>query len=274
MNFVLEVCCGQESTKLSVGFKNSKRMEAIFANPGLDLISTKIVQYLDYCGLTTLSQVSHAFKTFIDSDRSVWKSHVKRLKEIELFPFELWHPICEIVLEMETFEIHQFVDIFQDYLDFGKISGGYDQDIIEFLEASYDYESITFLVKIIEKVNINVAYEIAVELREADVIKSLTFEDININAQDGEGVTLLMLACTKGSYEVVQYMLSNENIDVNVKNVYGNTALDCAQFYKHTSIMELIVHHKLLRDPKGSYKFSSAMEEFGPSFFFKCLNEM
>lgn len=46
-----------------------------------------------------------------------------------------------------------------------------------------------------------------------------------INSKNDEGETLLMLSCKKGDYETVNILLKNKNIDVNLQDNKGYTAL-------------------------------------------------
>ena len=258
-------------TDVSVYFQNSKRMEEIFSNPGLDLISAKIVQNLDYKSLIQLSKVSQSMKTFIENERTVWILQVQRLMKIEIFPFQLWHPMCDIVCKMDTLEIIRFVDMIQEFVDFKEVTKvpnfhktvelEEDLDIIKFLEDSYEYESIKFLMKILEKVEPLTAYWISLDLDDPQVIKSFNLEAEDIENMDeiflqGYDVTLLMRACINGKFEIVRYLLTL-GTDVDVENSHGNTALDFACELRHSEIVNLLV-----------------LEDLFTTFVFKCLDRM
>ena len=61
------------------------------------------------------------------------------------------------------------------------------------------------------------------------VIKYFLDEGINVNEKDFFGYTMLMYAAEAGNARVVRLLLDQPNIDINIQNDDGETALDCAE---------------------------------------------
>ncbi|XP_006749301.1 histone-lysine N-methyltransferase EHMT1 [Leptonychotes weddellii] len=59
--------------------------------------------------------------------------------------------------------------------------------------------------------------------------------------QDAEGSTCLHLAAKKGHYDVVQYLLSNGQMDVNCQDDGGWTPMIWATEYKHVELVKLLL---------------------------------
>ena len=73
-----------------------------------------------------------------------------------------------------------------------------------------------------------------------EVVKLLLKENADVNIQDKNGVTALMLASLNGHTHVVELLLK-ENADVNIKNKQGMTALNLASLKGHTHVVELLL---------------------------------
>ena len=72
-----------------------------------------------------------------------------------------------------------------------------------------------------------------------DVIKKIMAKNININIQDDVGNTALILASMEGHIEVVKLLLK-ENADKHIVNKYGNDALFYAKKSSHKEIIKLL----------------------------------
>jgi len=60
-------------------------------------------------------------------------------------------------------------------------------------------------------------------------IKSFLDQGVNVNEKDVFGYTMLMYAAEAGNARVVRLLLDQPNIDINIQNDDGETALDCAE---------------------------------------------
>ena len=69
-------------------------------------------------------------------------------------------------------------------------------------------------------------------------LESLPIE-INIDAQDDNGLTPLMCATRNGHLNVVQYLIK-EGANPNIKNNEGKTALDLAEENRHEEVAEFL----------------------------------
>lgn len=72
-----------------------------------------------------------------------------------------------------------------------------------------------------------------------DIIKKIISKNININIQDDVGNTALILACMEGHIKVVE-LLIKENADKSIVNKYGNNALFYAKQKNYNNIIKLL----------------------------------
>ena len=87
-----------------------------------------------------------------------------------------------------------------------------------------------------------------------EIVNELLIYHANVNAQNKEGCTALILASLNGHYEIV-IELTKFNVDVNVQKESGGTALMGASLQGHERIIkELLNHHAdvNLQDSAGS----------------------
>lgn len=75
----------------------------------------------------------------------------------------------------------------------------------------------------------------AVELGDLDSVKLYWTENININYQDLNGMTLLMYASSYGFEDIVEFLLSF-NPDIELQNKEQKTALDMANKNGHKTV--------------------------------------
>ena len=91
----------------------------------------------------------------------------------------------------------------------------------------------------------NTALMLASEGGHYHVVKLLLLnKDLNINIQDNNGVTALMFASGNGHHQIVELLLSKDP-DINIQNNDGWTALMAACHFGHHQVVELL----LSKDP-------------------------
>jgi ankyrin repeat protein len=100
----------------------------------------------------------------------------------------------------------------------------------------------TFVMSV--QVQRNVNMDIWVGAKEGDVnaVKALIRRGIDINAEDKDGDTALMIAAYYGHAGVVKALL-DAGADANKKHRYGGTALMSAAFKGHIEIVKLLLIH-------------------------------
>ena len=69
-----------------------------------------------------------------------------------------------------------------------------------------------------------------------------------------------MVACHKGRKDVVKLLLDNSDIDLNVEDYAGRTALTIASQRGHQDIVQLLNH-------KAQVKFTAEVQHFFFNFF-------
>lgn len=62
----------------------------------------------------------------------------------------------------------------------------------------------------------------------AENVKIKIVEGVDVNEKTKDGMTVLMYACVLGYVNVVTYLLSLKNIDINMKDNNGKNAIDYA----------------------------------------------
>lgn len=65
----------------------------------------------------------------------------------------------------------------------------------------------------------------AVKAGDSDLVKQLLYSPIDVNAQDEYGLTALHVAVTFGLDDIVSVLLEHPDIDINSKDLHGNTPL-------------------------------------------------
>ena len=78
----------------------------------------------------------------------------------------------------------------------------------------------------------------------AEVVEYLIGKGININIQDKDKWSPLLIASINNSLEVIKLLLQQPNIDVNLRNSHLSTALIIASKYGHINVVELLLQHE------------------------------
>lgn len=115
------------------------------------------------------------------------------------------------------------------------------------IAVEFDHEDA--MNKLIENgADINVAFGIAVQEGYVDAVKKLVDrEDIEINAQDEDGLTVLMYAMYEeddSDTEIIRALLKRKDIDVNVQDNRGWTALMHALYDKNDKFAKELLKHE------------------------------
>ena len=85
----------------------------------------------------------------------------------------------------------------------------------------------------------------------AIVRELLQKEGLNVNVQDKDGRTALMWACINGREYMVQWILYTQGIDMNLRDKNNRTAFMWASMYKHGRCTELIKRRVLLQNTQN-----------------------
>ena len=73
------------------------------------------------------------------------------------------------------------------------------------------------------------------------LLKHYESEDIDLNARNEYGQTAFISACLKGHKDVVKLLLDNSDIDLNVRNNHGFNAFALACYSGHKDVVELLL---------------------------------
>lgn len=91
-------------------------------------------------------------------------------------------------------------------------------------------------------------------------------DDINVNLQNGIGYTALMYASHRKYYKIVKMLLNRKDIDVNIRDRDKNTALYIASKHNLVNIVELLLKNENIDinlNNRYGYTPLSTVTEFG-----------
>ncbi|XP_046559443.1 histone-lysine N-methyltransferase EHMT2-like [Haliotis rubra] len=74
-----------------------------------------------------------------------------------------------------------------------------------------------------------------------DVVKLLVSQDADVSLVDDDGNKILHWACLGGDRKTVEFVLSLDGVDINVRNNNGQTAADVARGRPHHQLSDLLV---------------------------------
>lgn len=126
-------------------------------------------------------------------------------------------------------------------------SAGYN--ILHLSVFSRDYEICKEIIKYINNINIKcntgeTALHIAINLKEFEIAKLLIDNDINIDAQDfSHEFTAIHYAASTGQNKIIEYLIM-KNANINIQDIYGNTALHYAIIEDNFDVINLLINNK------------------------------
>ena len=248
-------------------------MEQIISNPAFDHISETFVQYLDYQSLKSLEFVSQDFNSFVDTSKTIWFNQLKSVQK--MFQDET---LIQMSVQLENSEIKRikkFIELVQNCAENTGNSMLEFQDLCDFCETQSDFQSLAFLLVLLQSINYEDAFWIACEYERIEFALSMNIQNIDINKTTEDGKTPLMLACAEGLTKSVEFLLGLPRIKVNAKNVDSLTALDIANQNGHYGVVNLIVS-KLMNEDNTKVNVFDCMSPVNDSksFVFDVLNEM
>ena len=114
---------------------------------------------------------------------------------------------------------------------------------IDFLTKKYIIESGFFFdVKTFKsKLDNNTPLIIAAEYNDFEILKLLIKHGANVNSKEIEGNSPLWIASHGGHYEIVDYLLKQEDIDINTRDILGKTSLWIAVACKRLKVVQLLL---------------------------------
>ena len=98
----------------------------------------------------------------------------------------------------------------------------------------------------------------------------LSDHNINVNMVDDFNNTVLMLACREGKTEIVDHLLMHQDIDVKMTDANNNTLLMLAFDKEKTEVFDLLIRHP---DIDFNQEFDNIPDETKNSFFVAACRE-
>ena len=247
-------------------------MDQIISNPAFDHISEMFVQYLDYQSLKSIEFVSQDFNSFVNSSKTIWFNQLKKVQK--MFQDE---SLTQMSVELENSEIQRikkFVELIQNCAENTGNSTFEFQDLCDFCETQSDFQSLEFLLELLQSINYDDAFWIACEYERIEFARSMNIQSIDINKTTEDGMTPLMLACAEGLAKSAEFLLGLPGIKVNAKNGDNLTALDIANQNGHFEIVNSIVSLLMNEEIKVNVFDCISPGNDSKSFVFDVLNEM
>lgn len=84
----------------------------------------------------------------------------------------------------------------------------------------------------------------ALTSNDIELVKELLAKGVDVNAQDEDGYTPLIIACRKGRTEIIKLLLKHKDIDFNTQGRDKETALMKACIYNHVDAAKLLLERK------------------------------
>ena len=228
----------------------------IIANPGFNLVTSKIFEFLDFESLTSSTRVSLDMKYFVDNQKILWINQVKILKKSKfVMKNSAWDSICDLFLDskLKTSEIQRFVRIFQNFLK----NQESELDLLEFYKNQDDFSSVQFLLKYFGKIYPEDIFSLAITYGNLDIVKTVNLQ----NVSNCELTDAFMISCMEGNLSLVSFLLKLPDVDFNARDEYGATALIHACENGHFDVVEL-----LLNSPKMTIE----LEDIGVAMRLAC----
>ena len=98
-------------------------------------------------------------------------------------------------------------------------------------------------------------------IRNKDIegVRKAIEEGVDVNIQNKDGYTALMIASERGYFEIVK-LLIEKKAKLDIQNEYGCTALKFASIYNWIDIAEFLIEKKAKLDIQNEYGWTLLME--------------
>lgn len=73
------------------------------------------------------------------------------------------------------------------------------------------------------------------------LVKVLEADDVEVNLEDGRGLTPLTSAAMGGNPNIVRLFLDSDRVDINLRDGRGQTALSCAAMHGHKDVVKMLI---------------------------------
>ncbi|NXG22043.1 KANK4 protein, partial [Grallaria varia] len=128
---------------------------------------------------------------------------------------------------------------------------GYTAVMLTPLAAAETRQDMEVVMRLLREGNVNLksaqggqtALMLGVSHERDDMVRALLSCRADVNAQDEEGTTALMVACRQGSTDIVRLLLAQPGCQVTLTDKSGNSALSLAQGAAHGDIAALLRAH-------------------------------
>ena len=113
---------------------------------------------------------------------------------------------------------------------------------MKFLKLSIAFFILIFSYNIANANTIDTDLFKAATIGNKELVESLIQQGADVNAQNKEGATALMLAAGKGNKDIAELLIQH-GANVNIRSNENVSALDLALYFKHYDIADLLQKH-------------------------------
>lgn len=234
-----------------------------------DLIDSEFdLDNIDRCGKTALlwavsKNKPESVKMLLEagSNPNIFSYHDDNPLFISIYERNL--EILNILLQNNNINIHLknskghnalHIAIYNGFFDAIKllVTSGIDVNIKDnngniAILMTYDHDIIMYLLKYSINIDINMKDDDnknilfhTIQYNYYDIVQEILSRDIDINATNNYENTALITAVYMNSINIVKILLNVTNIDLNIKNIFGLSALDIALQRDKTEIIVLL----------------------------------
>ena len=241
----------EETTQLQLFVQAIKHIPLLQPPVTTTRTSTMIIKFHEQWQQKNVAHL-HKFLNYSCSEETCFLNHIIIEEEGLSCVCKFVVPKCQldslIVIAIDQREFMYQVGVYEVYIgDLPILIEDYNHSfsfryVLQRSIETENHKLVSFLMEIDVSLQTNNNIHETARNGNIDAVEFLLKEDVDINIQDENGETALMLASKNGHIQVVELLLK-EHADINIQNQDGHTAIMLAIENVLTQIMELQGEH-------------------------------
>ena len=248
-DYISMVKAFEETTQLQLFVQAIKHIPLLQPPVTTTRTCTMIIKFHEQWQQKNVAHV-HKFFNYSFSKEINFLNHIVIEEEGSSCVCKLVVPKCQldslVAIAVEKREFMYQVGVYEVYIgDLPILIEDYNHNfsfshVLKNTIEAEDYILASFLMEIDVSRNVNNSIHEAARDGNIDAVEVLLKKDVDINIQDENGVTALMLASQNGHHQIVELLLK-EHADINQQNENGVTALMVASLIGHHQVVKLLL---------------------------------